>query len=106
LPAVHVARATADRPYNLRRGGRQDLENAVEVVRHDHEGIETNTRPDQRGSPPLFVDDEAALLQDHPAVENLSEQAFSLIRAHSHEVEPIPGIPIATQPDGTAVSEL
>ena len=70
------------------------------MVRHDDESVNGNMRKMQWDILPTSGGNPTRIIQTHPAINDFSEQGFSVLRTNGDEIGAIPRIIMARQTNG------
>jgi hypothetical protein len=80
----------------------EDLNDPVEMVRHDDEGVEIYIRPKIRRSPPFLFNDATGIVRIHSPAFNRAEETAPPPRSHRHKVESRKAVVVRLQPERIA----
>ena len=88
------------RPY----GNTFNYQNTVDMIRHDHKGIQNDKRIMTRDFVPMFLCDVSDVIQSHHPIPNVSKQMFPIVRANGDKIRAVVRVVISRQSNGSAVA--
>ncbi len=75
----------------------------MDVIRHNHEGVQLHGREPIRQGVPHLLNHCASRIKPHPLLHHLAEQALPVLRADGDKITAGFAVVILFQPDGTAM---